>query len=204
MSGYNIFYKNLCLITCLVFGIYIILFSPRGCIIDTMDFVWYRLCGRCMDAGAHSGPEQPRYRLKYWTTRSSVCSFPRIAHSSLALLYLLHLCTLLRSLVCSLTYFTHPLAHGTVSAYAIVSSDEIFCVLGSHKTRTFAYYMNLTSYRTAQISFVCFFLRIRDDFKVRIRIQQTRKTTKIMSKMFYWNLMTDGSFVTLLQRSIIC
>ena len=69
--------------------------------------------------------------------------------------------------------------------YAIVSSDGIFCVLGSHKTITFASYINLTSYRTAQIIFVCFLLRIRDDFQVRIWIQQIRKTTKIISKMFY-------------------
>ena len=85
------------------------------------------------------------------------------------------------------------------ASYAIVSSDGIFCVLGSHKTRTFASYINLTSYQTAKICFVCFLIRIRDDLQVRIWIRQTRKTSKIISKMFYGNSMIDGSFVTLLQ-----
>ena len=70
-------------------------------------------------------------------------------------------------------------------AYAILSSDGIFCVLGSYITSTFASYINLSSYRILQMSFAHFFLRIHNDFKVRIRIRQISKTIKMTSKEFY-------------------
>ena len=50
--------------------------------------------------------DSQEYRLKYWATRSSVCSLARTAHS----------------LVCSLAHFAHSLARGVVNDWMAILS----------------------------------------------------------------------------------